>query len=211
MATKELTAKDLNVTDLDSPLAQDIILHRRQYFINKVKQPLMKSLVWAFDKRKKANWLVDRIKLFIAVWSVMQTVFKYPEPTRENCYKPLTHALMDFWDDFMKWEDNPEHPDPDNHPFFGREQLWRAARRVELSTVEHDAYYEQRDHRRIEWMVRAYLGGKILPQFPAFPDRRGAWREPLPSDRVLTWLEWLDYKEDKENESNSSRQTQQRQ
>jgi len=61
-------------------LANDILRKRRHYFINKVKAPLMKVLVFIANK--------------------------YPEPTRENTRKKNTHVLLDVWDDFFKYERN---------------------------------------------------------------------------------------------------------
>jgi len=64
-----------------SNLKDDILIHRRGFFINKVKAPLMKIMI------KLANL--------------------YPNPTKENTRKPNTHALIDVWDEFFEHEDNP--------------------------------------------------------------------------------------------------------
>ena len=189
------------MTELHSLIARDIILDRRQYFYEKVKSPLMKALVWAFDKRGNANIVLDKILLFIAVWNVMQAVNRFPEPTKENCEQPLIHALIDIWDEFFKWEDNPEHPDADKHPFFGRVQLWRALRRASIGILEHDNYYRQRGHWLIEKIVKAYLDNKIPPLLPVMPDRRVCWNEPVENEKLLSWLEWQKYRTDNKIEN----------
>lgn len=194
---KALTAKDLNVTWVDSPLRRDIILDRRRFF-QKVKADAMKALVWAAQKRTKSgrvNAILDKVRLFGAVWGILQMVNRYPEPTRQNCYEPLTFCLFDFWDEFLKWENNPEHPEKERYPLFGREQLWKAVRKIELCQAEHDWYYRQRDHWRIMWFIKAYLEGKVPELLPTMPDRRICWDEPLPKERLLTWLEFQHYKE----------------
>lgn len=61
-------------------LANDILRDRREYFISKVKKPIMKAL----------TILADR----------------YPEPTKENCRKHNSHVLMDIWNEFFEHEDN---------------------------------------------------------------------------------------------------------
>lgn len=182
-------AKELFVSPCDSALTKEILFYRRNYFKNKVKEPLMKALVWAFDKRARTNPILDRIKLFMAVWNVMQTVNRYPEPTRDNCHYPLVLGLMDIWDEFFKWEDNPEHPDSSEHPFFGRVQLYRAFRRAMLATLEHDHYYRQRGHWWTKKIYEAYRDGKI-PELPLLvPDRRVCWKEPVDKKELEDWIQ----------------------
>lgn len=61
-------------------ISTDILKHRRHYFINMVKAPLIKVLVFIANK--------------------------YPEPTRDNTRKRNTHALLDIWDEFFEYEHN---------------------------------------------------------------------------------------------------------
>ena len=195
MSTREKLRRELNVTDVDSPLMQDIILDRRRYFIKKVKQLLMKALVWAFDKReRKSGWfnaVLDKIQLFVAVWNVMQTVNRYPVPTRENCYQALTHASFDIWDEFFLYEDNPAHPDPKKNPTFGREPFYRALQKLSLCSIETDWYQRQRVHWWIKKVHDAYESGVIPELIPVFPDRRFCWKEPVDKKDVLKWLDNL--------------------
>ena len=62
-------------------ISQDILKDRRQFFVDKVKKPLMKALITLANR--------------------------YPEPTRENVKDPYALAWIDIWDKFFEMEDNP--------------------------------------------------------------------------------------------------------
>jgi len=60
----------------ESLIYHDILRERRQYFIDKVKAPLMKAILIISNR--------------------------YPEPTRESTKKQMSHILLDIWDEFDK-------------------------------------------------------------------------------------------------------------
>lgn len=120
-------------------LANDILRKRRGYFIDKVKRPLMKALI-ILAKR-------------------------YPEPTRENCKKWNTHTLLDIWDEFFEYEDNP-----------GRNGLFQAIRKLTVGEYEHDSYYAQRMDWFLERLFERYQSGEWKPLEPHNP--AGCWVEP---------------------------------
>ena len=62
-------------------ISQDILKDRRQFFINKVKAPIMKALITLANR--------------------------YPEPTRENVKDPYALAWIEIFDKFFEMEDNP--------------------------------------------------------------------------------------------------------
>jgi len=63
-------------------LREIILQDKRQYFIDKVKKPLMKALIVLANR--------------------------YPEPTLENTTHPNDHVWIQVWDKFLKMEDNPQ-------------------------------------------------------------------------------------------------------
>ena len=144
---------------INSELGLDILEKRRAYFKYKVKAPLMKSI----------NFLsCGKFSYIAAIWhafKIIQLCMKYPEPTRENCNNPDALVMLDIWDEFFKWEDNPYRD-----PFF------LLMRRVSVATVEHCDF----DNQRITWwifkLVQAYMDGKWQPRLPSTPSY--CWNEP---------------------------------
>ena len=61
-------------------ISQDILKDRRQFFIDKVKAPIMKALIILANR--------------------------YPEPTRENVKDPYALTWIDIWDKFFEMENN---------------------------------------------------------------------------------------------------------
>lgn len=160
-------------------LSKEIIKDRRQYYINKVKTPLMRVII--------------------------KLCMRYPVPTKENCKWPNAHALIDVWCEFFQYEDNPAHPDPEKHPDFGREALFRAIERITICEYEHDHYYRDRMDWFVEKLVEKYLSGEWHPRMPIRPDRRVCWDEPIDQDRMLSWLEWQKYREAGKSEQANTR------
>ena len=123
------------------------------------------ALVRLFDS---PNPLLSRVSIFLALWDVVQTIHRYPAPNHNNVVCPGSHALLDIWALFFKWENNP-----------GREALFRAMRRVTVCEYEHDWYYRERMNWFCEQLFEAYLKGKWPKRNRAQPARTGLWREPL--------------------------------
>ena len=144
---------------IESELKLDILIHRRNYFIRKVKAPLMKSI----------NFIsCGKFGYVMAIWHAFQIIrlcMKYPEPTRDNCKTPDALVMLDIWDEFFKWEDNPYRD-----PFF------KLVRRISVGTLEHCDY----DSQRISWWLMklslAYMDGKWQPHLPCTPF--ACWKDP---------------------------------
>ena len=143
---------------MSKELYNDILKDRRQYFIDKVKAPLMSNLIKFVSK---SSW----IGTLIALISIIRLIRKYPEPTRENTRKPNTHAWIDIWDEFFKYEDNP-----------GRNLLFRAIRKIFICEYEHDSYYSSRIDRMLEWWLEKYQNGEYNKRMPWNP--LACWNEP---------------------------------
>uniref|UniRef100_A0A6M3LIU3 Uncharacterized protein n=1 Tax=viral metagenome TaxID=1070528 RepID=A0A6M3LIU3_9ZZZZ len=144
---------------VDSELKLDILVHRRGYFKDKVKAPLMKSV--DFISCGKFGYCM-------AVWHAFQIVrlcMKYPEPTRENCKNPDSIVMLDTFEEFFKWERN-EYRDP----------FFKLVRRIVVGTLEHCDY----DSQRISWflmkLTNAYMEGRWKPHLPCTPFI--CWNDP---------------------------------
>jgi len=122
-----------------SKLSKDILWDRRDYFIEKVKVPLMARLV--------------------------ELACEYPEPVMENTSAQNTHVLLEIWDKFFQFEDNP-----------GRSSLFKAIRRLFTGTYEHDRYYAERIDWFLEELVKAYLDGRWIPSH--FEATGAWWKDP---------------------------------
>lgn len=109
-----------------SEMTRDILVTRRQYFIDKVKGPMIKALVLLANR--------------------------FQEPTRENTKKKISLALLDVWDEFFKFENNP-----------GRDSLFRAIKRISVSICESDSYYSQ----RITWFLKKLTEKYASGEWPA--------------------------------------------
>lgn len=147
-----------------SGLASDILVERRNYFIDKVKEPFLKAMVEC-TRPSKYNKVKSYIYMLWSIWNIVRTIRKYPEPTKENCNNSSAHALMDIWDEFFELEENQ-----------GRDALFRAIRRVSVSEVEHDNYYSQRITWFILRLVSKYMSGDWAPLEPWAP--MVCWNDP---------------------------------
>ncbi len=130
-----------------SDLKDDILRRRRDYFIKDVKAPLMESLI---KSTRRVNFF-SYISLFIDVFRMLRAVNRYPEPTKENSDKTNVHVIIDFWDDFERWNTS-------------RVELFRVARRVSLAEIQHDDWYAERHDKYLYEMTKAIQEGRyILP------------------------------------------------
>lgn len=150
-------------TRRESSLHFDMLWGRRQYFIKKVKSPLVKVLHRSLTI-SKGNRLFANICLLRDVWLMVKFVNKYPEPTRENTKKRSTHVLLDVWDEFEKYNK-------------ARRELFKVVRRVSACECEHDIDYSQ----RITWLIKKlsekYLSGEWPPLEPWAP--KNFWKDPV--------------------------------
>jgi len=146
-----------------STIFTDILKHRRQYFINKVKAPLMSAMVAFTNGHGKSP--IAWITTAIALVRIVIHVNRYPKPTRENTRKLKTHVLLDIWDDFFKYEHNK-----------GRDPLFQAIRRIFIGEYEHDRYYADRIDWFVEKIVEKYQSGEWPPRRPGRPYT--CWAEP---------------------------------
>ena len=129
----------------NSLLTVDMIVTRREYFIKKVKSPLMKGLIACTSGCSKLLIPLHVIGIVIAIT-------RFTEPSRENCRKQMSKVLMDIWDEFEKWENNP-----------GRAPLFKAARKISLCITESDNYYSQ----RLTWFILKLVLKYLLGEWPA--------------------------------------------
>lgn len=140
-------------------LADDILIHRRRFFIMDVKEPLRKYLV------KFTSGTLSWIGAPLTLIKIVVLIRRYPEPTHENARHPNTHILIDLWDLFFRYEDNP-----------GRRLLFCAIRKLVLCTYEHDPYYARRIDWFVEKLVEKYLSKEWRPRKAYSPT--GHWTEP---------------------------------
>jgi len=73
----------------------------------------------------------------------------YPKPTKENTTFHNTHILLDIWEQFFKFEDNP-----------GREHVFEAISRIFIDEYEHDPYYRY----RIDWFLEQIFASNWEPR-----------------------------------------------
>lgn len=151
-------------------VVKDILFHRRQYFIEKVKAPLQKAIE-KLGSRANSYW----VRLLV-VFEILRLIRKYPEPTRENTVFNNSHIYIDIANDFKKWHRNP-----------GRQALIDAGLRLLIDTVEHDGYYDFLFSVFISECLRR--GWK--PEERGFPMWR-YWNGPLMDDNFLeTVPDWF--------------------
>ena len=142
-----------------SALKQDILGTRRNYFIWDVKGPLLNSLV----RSVRGYGLFSYISMFIDVWKIVRSVNRYPEPTKENSDKPNVHWMIDFWDNFEKYNG-------------ARVPLFRALRRIKLCEYQHDDFYAERHDKYIREVMSAIENGSYI--LPSVSSPTSYWSDP---------------------------------
>lgn len=151
----------MGVTPYTSPMKDDILRVRRDYFINYIKAPVRRAAVALVTSH---NRFVKFFFLILLLWKVA----KYPEPTVESCHKHNSKELLRIWDKFMWYEDNPG--------FKGTTFIFRLLRKLSVCIYESDDYYAQ----RIGWLVEEVSKSvsdkswRLLPPHQPF----GCWIEP---------------------------------
>ena len=117
----------------------DILVNRRKYYVDNVKAPLLMAVI---------------------IYG-----YRYPEPTREKCKNPDSLVLLDIWDEFFEYEDNP-----------GRDRFFKALRRISIGELEANDYYSQRLTWFLMQLVTAYMDGRWKPNLPCSPFY--CWKDP---------------------------------
>jgi hypothetical protein len=157
----------------DQSYTTEMLLTKRQYIIDEVKTPLMKSLISfrTSSPIKKALLLLEILKL----------VCKYPAVTRHNNKGTNAQTILDIEEKFFQYENNP-----------GREPLFRAIFRIWAGEMAHDNYYEGREDWILEEIIKALFNGKWMPRKPGHPKMKW-WREPEPygGQHSIVYKLWL--------------------
>ena len=125
----------------DSPLTVDMLDTRRGYFI-KAKDSIRKGLTERIILSKPVKFW-GYLQLFLDVWHIVVNIIKYPEPTKENTKQPVTHAILDIFDEFFSFESNIYY----HKKRQGRVPLYKAVRKILADECEHDGDIEE----RIRW------------------------------------------------------------
>ena len=140
-------------------VTNDILRVRRNYFIKKVKAPLVRGVT----NLGRGSGLVSKILLLIDLWRIVSSVLEYPFPTKDNTGKRMSHILLDTFEEFE--QHNIVKP-----------VFFRAIKRFVVSTVEHDSDEAQ----RVTWFLK-----KLIPKYenkewpnlsPYYPS--AGWTEP---------------------------------
>jgi len=133
----------------ESEITANILRNKRQYFVKKVKAPFLNSLVRCFQR---GSSLLEKLRLLADIWHLVSSILKYPEPTKENTKKQISHVLLDIWDEFFSKDTSK-----------CRTVFFRICRRISVITVEHDDDYSQRITWFLMKLATKYLTGDWPP------------------------------------------------
>lgn len=147
----------------ESAIKSDILRDRRQYYVKEVKAPLLKSLVRC---TQKGNKLFERVFLLWDVLMIVRSIYRYPEPTRDNVKKKMNHILFDIWDEFFEKDTNTH-----------KTALFKAIRRILACEIEHDSHYSQRFTWFLKKLTDKYISGEWPPLEPWCPV--DYWDDPV--------------------------------
>lgn len=152
----------------ESDIKSDILRHRRQYFVKDVKAPLLCSLTRCEQRRHK---FLERIYLLWDVFVIVRSIYRYPEPTRENIKKRMNSVLFDVWDEFFERDTNE-----------GKTALFKAVRRVLAVEIEHDSHYSERFTWFLKRLAEKYVSGEWPPLEPWCPV--DYWNDPVKEEEL---------------------------
>jgi len=157
MTTAKDVLKQLRPHLETNTVANDINRKRRGYFI-KLKVPLLNAF-------RKVGQGCNGLWLFLALIQIAWLARKFPEPTRDRVRKINSHALMDIFDEYVKYEKD------------GRiRAVVSAFRRLIIGMIEHSSPYTQRVNWFAERLGEKILNGDWKPDHPWNPAQ--AWDEP---------------------------------
>ncbi|KKN75139.1 hypothetical protein LCGC14_0382980 [marine sediment metagenome] len=149
-----------------SKITLDMLIERKQYFIHKVKAPLVKGFVGCLGR---GNGLLSRILLLWDVWCIVTSVLRYPEPTKDNVKKHMSHVLLDTFEEFEGYNTVKPH-------------FFHAVRRFLVSTCEHDSDESQRVTWFLKKLSSKYVSGEWPPLEPYCPSL--GWTEKSVQEAV---------------------------
>ena len=153
----------------ESDITSDILRHRRRYFQKEVKRPLLDSLTRC---AQEGNRLLEKIYLLWDVFMIVRSVYRYPEPTRANTKKRMTHVLLDIFDEFFEKDTNVY-----------KTALFKAIRRISACEIEHDCHYSQRFTWFLKRLAEKYLSGEWPSLEPWCPV--DYWNDPVKDEELL--------------------------
>ena len=158
----------------ESEITSEILRNRRQHFID-IKNPLRNGIVRLATKRYKTThklWIVQKVSLLLDIIHIIQTVNKFPEPTKENTKKKMSHILLDIFDEFFKYD-----------TCRSRLSLFRAIRRISICVIETDNHYSQRFTWFLKKLLEKYQNGEWPELEPWCP--MDCWSEPTTQEALL--------------------------
>lgn len=152
-----------------------ILLTKRNYFIHKVKAPLMEAII----KLGNSRWWERAFILF----DIVKLIRLYPEVTRTNTTDKNTLACLSIVEKF-----NSYHKNRMRQPLF--EQFYK----LMLPEIAHDLYYNSIFSWWVEEIIKKILAGEWEPRpedwppcgdktFMKNPDKypgESWWDEPTP-------------------------------
>ena len=161
---KDLYSKPINIS-----ITQDILVNRRQYFIKKVKAPLLNNIL----SIKRGHWW-NKLRAFISAFSLIE---KYPAPTKGNISETNTLVCLDIAEKFNKYYNN-----------WMRKPLFNVVYRLFFGTTAHDLHYASVRDWWAEEIVKAILAGKWQLRQEGWPEKHYTqnptvielWTEPEP-------------------------------
>lgn len=136
-------------------LKHEVNAHQRQYYIDKVNEPLLKAAT-IFGQGK--SWL----SMLLALIEIVRDVRKYPEPTVDNVLHPNSKRFLITLDKYLTYEE------------FGRiAVVVRVLVKGIVVKLEHSPNYRD----RISWWVEE-LSEEWKPRSYNHPVH--GWKEPKP-------------------------------
>jgi hypothetical protein len=129
-----------------------MLLSRRNYFINQVKAPLMDALI----KFPGSRWWRKPFILF----DIVKIIRLYPEVTRTNTTDKITLACLDIVERFNSYHKN-----------WMRQLLFKQVYKLFLPEIAHDLYYNSIFNWWVEEIIKKILIGEWKERPEGWPPR----------------------------------------
>jgi len=152
---------DKNSLQAAASVKNDILYHRRSYFVNEVKAPLMKVI-------ESLGSGISLIRSIPALIKACRLINKFPLPRPGESMSLNTQATLEIITLFNRYHDNP-----------GRQPLFDALYRLIVPEFEHDGYYSTIRDWWIEEIIIAILHGEWQPRPEGWLLSKW-WKEPAP-------------------------------